>query len=541
MIVMREKAILTNEIIAEWSQKADEIYRNALQKTKAPRPAVRLGIEETLLRFRDHYGTDSLCSIRCHKDRNALRFVISQPGVRVNPLTVEDVELSVDILEKLDLKPQYSYRARSGVNTVIVPIQLPPRKNEMLLRFAAAVLLAIMTGWIAKALPGGIGDAYIQPAVSELFKKLSSIFSAIATPLVFCAVINGISGLGSVASFGKVGVLLLKRMLFTYLLAVAVMVLIGLPFGLVTTRASAGGGNVFQQLLALVLDMIPGNLIEPFRIDNDLQVIVLAIFIGAVMLTLGEKISRVRDFISEVGDLVNQMMRLICRLLPFFVYLGISDLILGNRFHNISKISLILFISLAGAGIVIAVMIIRTKAMTGLPLKKVFSAQLPSLMINLTTSSQVSALPESIKCCKDRFGIDSKVVDFGLPLGIVIYMPNGAIMLGSIAWVLTVMSSGPVDAPTTLKIAFAAMTIAIAAPPIPGSAFAVMPILFSVCGTDLSMMPLAVIVASTAGYLLPAVNGFCLQLELLMTAWKSDLVDKQRMTGQAEPAGKHPA
>ena len=330
-------------------------------------------------------------------------------------------------------------------------------------------------------------------------------------------------------------------MLFTYLLAVAVMVLIGLPFGLVTTRAFAGGGNVFQQLLALVLDMIPGNLIEPFRIDNDLQVIVLAIFIGAVMLTLGEKIFRVRDFISEVGDLVNQMMRLICRLLPFFVYLGLSDLILGNRFHNISKISLILFMSLAGAWIVIAVMIIRTKAMTGLPLKKVFSAQLPSLMINLTTSSQVSALPESIKCCKDRFGIDSKVVDFGLPLGIVIYMPNGAIMLGSIAWVLTVMSSGPVDAPAPLKIAFAAMTIAIAAPPLPGSAFAVMPILFSVCGTDLSMMPLAVIVASTAGYLLPAVNGFCLQLELLMTAWKSDLVDKQRMTGQAEPAGKHPA
>ena len=74
-------------------------------------------------------------------------------------------------------------------------------------------------------------------------------------------------------------------------------------------------------------------------------------------------------------------------------------------------------------------------------------------------------------------------------------------------------------------------TIRFAAPPIPGSAFAVMPILFSACGTDLSMMPLAVIVASTVGYFLPAMNGYCLQLELLMTAWKSDMADKSILAG----------
>ena len=80
------------------------------------------------------------------------------------------------------------------------------------------------------------------------------------------------------------------------------------------------------------------------------------------------------------------------------------------------------------------------------------------------------------------------------------------------------------------KVAFVSMVVAIAAPPIPGSAFAVMPILFSACGTDMSLMPLAVIVASTIGYLLPAMNGFCLQDELLMTAWKSDMVDRETLS-----------
>ena len=433
--------------------------------------------------------------------------------------------IAYDILEKLDLKPQYSFRAKNALNTVSIPIQLPVRKNALLMNLAVAVGLAVLTGLIVKALPADISEAYIQPACAELFKKLSSIFGALATPLVFCAVIDGINGLGDVASFGQIGVRLLKRMLFTYCMAMFIMIGIGVPFGLVAVNAHIAGDNVFGQLLNLVLDMIPGNLVEPFRIDNDLQVIVLAVFVASVMLIMGERVSIVREFISKTGDLVNKMMLIVCKTLPLFVYLGVSDLILSNRFENISKVSLIILITLGGSALTICITIMRAKMMTGWSVKELFSAQLPSLMINLTTSSQVSALPESVKCCKEKFGIDAKVVDFGLPLGIVIYMPNGAIMLGAMAWVLTVMNNGPVDVFTMLKIAFVAMVIAIAAPPIPGSAFAVMPILFSVCGTDLSMMPLAVIVASTVGYLLPAMNGFCLQLELLMTAWKSDMVN----------------
>ncbi len=536
MLVMREKAILTNETIAEWTEKAQKVYKESMRKGK-PGYEVLLGVEETLLRFRDCYGTEKECTIKCYKRHNALHFDIAQQGSHINPLAHEDPDVSYDILVRLGLKPHYSYAVSNSVNHVTVPVQLPPRKNALFLHLILSVLLAFLTGWIVSLLPPEIRESYIQPAYSEVFKKLSDIFAALATPLVFFAVMNGIIGIGDVYSFGKIGVRLLKRMLFTYLIAMVVMVSLGLPFGLVRVNASASGGNASAQLITLVLDIIPSNLVEPFRIDNDLQVIVLAIFVGFVMLLMGKRISRVREICSELSDLFNNMMRLVCKTLPIFVYLGLSNIILGRRFEGIPKVSLIVFISLVGAAIVIGITIIRTLVTTRCSLKQLFSAQLPSLMINLTTSSQVSALPESMKCCKEKFGIDSKLVDFGLPLGVVIYMPNGAIMLGALAWVLTVMSGGPVDVTTLVKIAFVATVIAIAAPPIPGSAFAVMPILFSACGTDLSMMPLAVIVASTVGYFLPAINGYCLQLELLMTAWKSDMVDKgilkpQRKTGQ---------
>lgn len=529
MYLYSDSGFLTDELIDSWGNKVQELYVGAFKKNDHPTMKARLGIDDILIRFREIYGTDTMCFLECYKSSNILRIVISQQGDHINPLVIEENDISINILERLDLTPKYTYKTIRRLNIVTVPLILPPRKNSLLKKLGLAVVLAVLTKIILGVLPGNVGTEYVIPFITELFSKMTAIFSAVATPLVFFAVINGISGLGSFASFGKVGNRLLRRMLFTYVMAMVFMVTGGLIFGLASFGLNAAGNNVFAELLHLVLDMVPSNIVEPFITDNDLQVIVLSIFIGIVMLGLGEKIDTVRNLSVQLGDLINRMMLTVCKLMPLFVYLGVSDLILSDRLNNIYKVSQIIILTLACDALVIAVTIIRTLVVTKIPIKKMFSSQLPSLIINLTTSSQVSAYPESVKCCRDRFGIDQKVTDFGLPLGIVVYMPNGAIMLGAMAWVLTVMNVGPLDMGTVIKIAFVAMVVAIAAPPIPGSAFAVMPILFSACGTDLAMMPLAVIVASTVGYLLPAMNGFCLQEELLMSAYKSGMVDEKTM------------
>lgn len=386
MLVMNEKGVLSNARIAEWTAAADKAYEDALSEKEKHSHMVRLGIEELLMRFRELYGEDEPCSIRCKKNRGILRFVISQKGEQINPLDIDNISLSYDILEKLDLRPRYSYRAKHGLNIVAIPVRLPAKKNKLLIQLAAALLLAVLTGMLVPALPGGIGSQYIQPALSGFFSKMTVLFSAAATPLVFCAVINGITGLGDVVSFGKVGGRLLKRMMFTYCIAAMLMVIAGSAMGLASLRSGSAGKNVFTDMLTLVLDMIPNNVIEPFATDNDLQVIVMSIFIGVIMLELGEKVTRVSSFISEVGDVVNRMMIAICRLLPFFVYLGISDLILGDRLSNISKVTQIVILSLVCQIPVILITIIRTVWMTKIPFGKLFSAQLPSLLINLTTS-----------------------------------------------------------------------------------------------------------------------------------------------------------
>ena len=522
MVFFERKVKLTNEAIEALVEESEAACRQAAGKRADESAEFRLALEELLLRFRDGFGAEEICHVHGVRSPGGIRFEISMQGAPFNPLDIPlDESLPYELLSRLGVKPRYSYQEKRSLNQVTYNVTLKPRKNAMLLRLGIGVVLAIATYFLSLVLPAEINEGYLIPLISGLFSKLSSVFSALATPLIFCAVISGIGGLGDVASIGKLGGTLMKRMLTTYLIAAAAMIVFGLPFGLVSLHASSEGANVFSQILTLVLDIVPSNLVSPFTIDNDLQVIVISIFVGIVMLILGSRVQRLRELLDEAGILINRMMIAVCSLLPLFVYLGIANLLLSGRLSQIASVVKILVISLAGAAATIGVTIVRTLILTKKPFSWLFSAQLPALLINLTTSSQVSAMPESMKCCKEKWHMNDRMVDFGLPFGIVIYMPNGAIMLGATAWVLTVISSGPVDVATLIKLALVAVIVAIAAPPIPGSAIAVLPILFSACGTDLSMMPLAVIVASTVGYLLPAMNGYCLQLELLMTAVKT--------------------
>ena len=164
MIIMNEKGHLTSQTIDEWSAEAETLYTQALKGKQKPSHTVRLGLEETLLRFREKYGTDEECNIKCYKNGHLLRFVISQRGDHSNPLNIDEFDLSYDLLEKFDLKPRYTYKSRRRLNVVTFPINLPPRKNTLLIRLGIAVILAILTKLLLSVLPDSVGSGYIQPA-----------------------------------------------------------------------------------------------------------------------------------------------------------------------------------------------------------------------------------------------------------------------------------------------------------------------------------------------------------------------------------------
>lgn len=529
MIFMKEEECLTNEKIEYLTEKMTEEYITAAGKRAGNKTGFSLKVQEVLLRFRDLYGTESPCKVTGQKSFGKITFTIQQKGSQLDPLKVDDdISYSYSILARLGVMPKYSYSSRNGgVNIVSIEAELKPRKNAMLINMMIAIVAAVLFGFGLRSLPANTTSLVMESFISIFFTKMITILSELATPFVFFAVVTGITGIGNQATVGKIGKRLLFGMMGTYLFAGIVFSALAVVF-YPLSGTGGQGGNFITQIVHLILDIIPDNVLAPFTIDNDLQVITIAIFVGVVMLALGEHVKLVNTFCVECAEIVTRMMQIVCRFLPLVVFLGVVNLLLSDLSEIVNIYKMVLLF-IASSVILIGFMLIRTKICTKAPLMTIMKKQIPTLMINLTTSSQISALPENIKCCKKKFGIDDKMVDFGLPLGIVVYMPCAAIFLGLATWSLANLSGTPIAIGEVIKICLISIIVAIAAPPIPGSACVVMPIIFSSCGIPDTIFPLAIIMATFIGYLLPAVNGFCLQLELLMSAKKLGLVDMEQL------------
>ena len=530
MHFIRRSNKLTSDFINGSLLDAEEWYVVAAGKRAVDFKKISLTLEEIMLRFRDKFGEDVLVSLEAYKFLGRIHFYVDCKGEKYNPCNIESQYYdSLDILVRIGLKPYYTYLEReNGINRVVVNGEMKPVSNKMMKNIFLAIVLAVISYFIVCFLPMSIYNIISGEIVTPFFSKMISLISAIATPLVFFAVIDGIIGLESATALGKIGKVMGTRMLLSYGIAgvlTAITMIIVYPL---SSEGSEGGGFL-GQLIQLVLDIIPDNLFAPFTNDNDLQVVVIAIFVGVVILSLNHRVTNVKKFCLEVGDIVNRMMSYVCRFLPFVVYMGILNLLLTTEISTLVSVWK-MFVMIVVTNLVnIIIMIIRVKVVTKVPFGVIFKKILPTLMINITTSSQVTALPENMRCCKEDLGIDGNIVDFACPFGAVVYMPNGAIFLGLMSLCLASVSGLPITASGVIKIVIVSIIIAIAAPPIPGSAFAVMPILFNVIGIPDTVYPLGVIFGTVLGYFLPALNGFQLQLEILINAIKLEKCDKEIM------------
>jgi len=529
MIFFEESVLLKDAHISTLVDNACESCAKALGKKMGNSAKLRLSLEELLLRFQENYPEDTPCKIRGRKLLGRTYFELSQPGPENDILAVEDeLQSTYDILARLEVYPKYDFRARKGgVNRVMLPVETKKKKGSSFLSIGIAVLLAIAVFVAFNFAPDAARTMFFDGIISPVFSKLIGVLTGVATVFVFMSVITGIMGIGDASSFGKVGKKYCLSMGSTYLLAAVVLMVMGTLFFGVNLQVGSGGGDATGDIMALVLDIIPSNMVEPFATDNALQVIVIAVFFGALILVLGDKISSLNKVVFDLADLMNLAMTTILKALPLIVFFGVLNMLYTVDLESMVSIWLMLIAFLVGSFIVVGIEMLRVCKTTGISLPVLIKCQLPAFLINLATASQISAMSEHMICCKEKFGIDSKFADFAIPLGIVIFMPCGAVFIGLTAWSCFAAAGAMLSIDAAIKIALISVIVAIAAPPIPGAALAVLPIVFTSGGVPMEMMPLAIIIGTVIGYVLPAFNGLDIQLQVLLSAYKMGKLDKE--------------
>ncbi len=534
MTEFKKKIILSNEEINKIVLDAGKVYLALAGKRATSEEKFNIGLEEHLIACQKCYGDDAIVTLKIRKEFGQIKVYIYNHGPSINPLDQDTLpdegNFTEELLRRIGVSTKYEYNSRNGgYNILSFFAEKKPLKNKTIISILVAIALAFLMSFIMTRHPENVSDFIYNSVTLPFFNKLTAIMTTVSAWLVLFSVITGIGGIGDTSSVGKMGKTVLGEMGISYGIE---GILFGIIAGLVYFNASATSGegeNPLSQIINLVLDIIPNNMVQPFVDDNSLQVIIIAIFVGFTILELGKRLDLIPKICFELSELSNRMMLIICKLLPVLVFLGMFNMLISGELSKVASVWKMVVLFFGICFIFVIGLSLRAHRITGIPISQMIKKQKDPFFITLTTSSQVAAMPENLRVFKEKLGIDSDFANFALPLCVVTFMPCGAVFLGLVGLSLSSIAGISIDLSLIIKVVVVSIIVAIAAPPIPGSAFAVMPIIFAACSVPSSMYPLAVVLGTVIGYLLPAFNCYCLQVKILISAYKLNLIDKEVM------------
>ena len=195
-----------------------------------------------------------------------------------------------------------------------------------------------ITLWIFVGLALGVIVGFVLPHswgwATQGLGLISSIYMnalrMMIFPLVFCSIVVGIMGIGSIKKTGRIGgqtlLYFIGTTLFASLLGLFLPEALGLGKGVTIAMSEATvEATKFSSLLDTVKNLIPANPIASFATGDMLQVLVFAIIVGATCLALGKK---AEPFV-KVCDALNEISVKIVSVVMYFTPIGVFASIAG--------------------------------------------------------------------------------------------------------------------------------------------------------------------------------------------------------------------
>ena len=473
---------------------------------------IRLSVEEILLKYLDSLNSGTSFEIVTAKRFRTLKIELVIAGDSIDPFADDDGGGTIlnNLLSNFGLAPTWRYKNGKNIITFTAKKQ---KKLSQILQIGIAILAAIVFGGLCLILPDSVSTFITSDLVTPVFNTFMGLLSAISGPIIFLSVVWGICGIGDMATFGKIGKKMIGRFLLVSIIVGAAMtVLFALMF---QTSAIGGAAFEFSDLYEMILDIIPSNLFAPFIEGNSLQIIFIAIIVGLTMLFLGNRIPIMINVVDQLNVVMQTIMSAVSSFIPFFVFGSIFNMIVGGNLLSVAKSYKLILVMLLGDLILMVAYLllvsVRKKVAPTVLLKKL----MPTYIIGLTTASAVAAYQTNISTCEKKLGVDKKLIDIGIPLGQVIFMP-GAIVLFVAAAFGMAETYGVAITPIWMLTAFIiSVILAIAAPPVPGAALTCYTVLFMQLGIPTEAIAVVIALNVILEFVATAVNLFCLQTELV--------------------------
>ena len=486
---------------------------------------IKLTLEEALLQYQEKFGTDAGFSLRLVKRLSSIRVELIVPGESYDALGSDREEDDVirGLLAGVGLAPAWSYK--NGRNHII----FTPKKKAIsgTTKMIAAIVLAVIAGLVLNLLPESIRAGVNDYVLTPITNAFMGLISAVSGPLIFLSVLGSICSMGNMETLGKVGSKTIKIiMLYMTVIAIFMTAFTCLFY---PVKWGGGGATNFSQVLDLIYDIIPSNLFEPFVTGNSLQLVFISVMVGLAMLVLSSRVNGVFVLVEQFGSIVQTIMSGLSSILPiaiFFLFTGtISS---GNLDAILSSWKMVAVIVMACV-VYYVINILRIAVTKKISPALLFKKAWPTFLIALTTASSAAAFSTNVRDANKKFGIDKKLVDFGIPIGQVLFMPGFIPMLFAVSAGFAEIYGIEITVPWVIIGCLTSLLVSFAIPPVPGGAMMGFTVVFTQLGIPMEVMGIALAINAIIDFPCTTCNVSGWQLTLIDVADSLDLLDKETL------------
>jgi aerobic C4-dicarboxylate transport protein len=347
-------------------------------------------------------------------------------------------------------------------------------------------------GQVVIALVLGVLIGIVWPSVGASLKPLGDGFikliKMVIPAIVFCVVVGGIAGAGSLKKVGRVG---LKAIVYFEVMTTIALMLgivlaymfqpgVGMNIDPRSLDASALSSYVDRAsqvqkggAVEFLMKLIPTTIFSGFVSGDILQVLLVSIMFGCALSLIGTPAKPVVDFIERVSHGIFEMMFFIVKLAPLGV-LGAIAFTVGK--YGVGSLKQLGFLVLLFYGTVILFVVAILGAvmrLAGFSIFKFLRYLREELTIVLGTASSDSVLPQVMRKL-EKMGIKDSTVGLVIPTGYSFNLDAFSIYLTLAAVFIAQATNTPLSLTDLLAILAVALITSKGAHGVPGSAIVIL-------------------------------------------------------------------
>jgi len=347
-------------------------------------------------------------------------------------------------------------------------------------------------GQVVVALVVGIALGVLYPDFATKLKPLGhgfiKLIKLMIAPIIFCVVVHGIAGAGSLKKVGRVGVKAIVY--FELITTVALMLGIALAFAFqpgagmnidpksldatslksyVDTASQVKSSGTAEFLMKL----IPTTFVGAFTSGDVLQVLLISVMFGCALSLIGDAGKPVADFIERASHALFKMMYFIVRLAPLGVLGAIAFTVGKYGVGSLKQLGYLVVLFYGTVIIFVVVILGSVLRLAGFSIFKFIRYLKDELMIVLGTASSDSVLPQVMRKL-EKMGISDSTVGLVIPTGYSFNLDAFSIYLTLAAVFIAQATNTPLSLENLLVILSVALITSKGAHGVPGSAIVIL-------------------------------------------------------------------